>query len=323
MCVYKITNLANGKIYIGKTVSKNVRRRLNQHLCDALGKRCLQTPFHRAIRAHGKQNFVIESIEEHTDEQLLIERETYWILALSTTKPTIGYNVYASWKDFSLLTPYESGALKKRTRSNYGVLPIKGSFRVTVTFEGESYNKSFKTQQEAAQAYDKLSVYFRGADYHYLNYPEQAHSYTAEDLDACHKLFTQRTRASKYRGLTRGRIGWHVSIKVNYRPISTRSFATETEAAEAYDKITLFLRGNEHFELNFPGHKESYLEQDLKAFYEKAVERIPKSSSCKYVGYHKSSGKWHCRFKGDFIGAFDTESEACIAAQQLISTAAH
>ena len=51
MIVYKVTNLINNKIYIGKTV-QTLKRRISQHKHDAL-KKDSQIKFHRAVRKYG------------------------------------------------------------------------------------------------------------------------------------------------------------------------------------------------------------------------------------------------------------------------------
>ena len=76
--IYKITNLYNNKVYIG--CSKNIKHRWNAHQSEA---RLPQYPqyhysIHKAFRKYGLENFKFE-IVELTDEELLFEREQYWI----------------------------------------------------------------------------------------------------------------------------------------------------------------------------------------------------------------------------------------------------
>lgn len=87
--IYKVTNLINGKIYIGQTV-QSVKDRWYRHCGKSgLSKGEMQTHFKRAILKYGKENFKVETIEE-VDRNLLDEREIYWISYYNSNK--IGYN---------------------------------------------------------------------------------------------------------------------------------------------------------------------------------------------------------------------------------------
>lgn len=77
MVIYKITNNKNGKIYIGKTI-RNIRDRFQRHIQDAMSNR-LDTHLARAIRKYGSDSFEISLVEKVQDENILDERERYWI----------------------------------------------------------------------------------------------------------------------------------------------------------------------------------------------------------------------------------------------------
>jgi len=90
--IYKITNLINGKIYIGYT-KKSLEERLKQHSK-------YKTDAHRnmpiviAIKKYGIENFKIELIEESQDDDYIhYEREVFWIKELKSQNPKIGYNI--------------------------------------------------------------------------------------------------------------------------------------------------------------------------------------------------------------------------------------
>lgn len=81
--IYKITDTTNGKPYIGKT-TRTIEERFKEHT---------ESPFliGRMIRAHGAENFTIEVIEECETEELLNEREIFWIAYFDCITPN-GYN---------------------------------------------------------------------------------------------------------------------------------------------------------------------------------------------------------------------------------------
>lgn len=77
MIVYKITNKINNKCYIGQTIN-SLNERFNRHKKDAISNR-LDTHLARAIRKYGEENFTAEIIEKVNNQELLTEREYYWI----------------------------------------------------------------------------------------------------------------------------------------------------------------------------------------------------------------------------------------------------
>ena len=88
MWIYKITNIQNNKIYIGQTI-RPVKNRFHRHINDALNNN-LDTHFARAIRKYGKDNFIIETIDEATNQIELNQKEQYWIQHYNSVQN--GYN---------------------------------------------------------------------------------------------------------------------------------------------------------------------------------------------------------------------------------------
>ena len=84
--IYQITNILNGKIYIGKTES-TIEERFKQHCKDAFSKTKEKRPLYAAMRKYGIHNFQVELIEETDNPN---EREIYWIEERQAFK--YGYN---------------------------------------------------------------------------------------------------------------------------------------------------------------------------------------------------------------------------------------
>lgn len=88
MWIYKITNIQNNKVYIGQTI-RPIQDRFHRHINDALNN-ILDTHFARAIRKYGKDNFIIEQIDQAQTQDELNLKEQYWIQYYNSVQE--GYN---------------------------------------------------------------------------------------------------------------------------------------------------------------------------------------------------------------------------------------
>ena len=83
--IYKITNLIDGKVYVGQTRQK-LKKRISHH------KKHNPHYLGHAIKKHGWENFKVEILEECETPEKLNERETFWIKKLNCQSPN-GYNL--------------------------------------------------------------------------------------------------------------------------------------------------------------------------------------------------------------------------------------
>ena len=76
--IYKITNLVNGKIYIGQSI--NIDKRIKEHFWKASNEKDISynSALHLAIRKYGKENFQWEILEECKVDNI-DEREKFYI----------------------------------------------------------------------------------------------------------------------------------------------------------------------------------------------------------------------------------------------------
>ena len=86
--IYKITNQINSKVYVGQT--NNMSLRWSGHKSDAMSN--INRPLYNAMRKYGTENFTIEIIEE-VIEDLVDEKEIYWINQLNCLDRDYGYNL--------------------------------------------------------------------------------------------------------------------------------------------------------------------------------------------------------------------------------------
>jgi group I intron endonuclease len=84
-----ITNLVNGKVYVGQTWG-SVSARWTSHLHDAENRP--QFYFHRALNKYGKENFVAGVLGWAKTEEELNDLEILWILLLDSADRKYGYN---------------------------------------------------------------------------------------------------------------------------------------------------------------------------------------------------------------------------------------
>ena len=79
MCgIYKIENLINGKIYVGKSI--DIQKRFRTHINDSFNENKPEYNhlIHKAIRKYKVENFSFDVIEECNEDEL-DSKEMYWI----------------------------------------------------------------------------------------------------------------------------------------------------------------------------------------------------------------------------------------------------
>lgn len=84
--IYKIINNINTKVYIGKTI-RPLKIRWREHKTNSKRYDC---PLYRAFQKYGIEHFSIEAIEENIPDDLINNREIFWINQYDSYKN--GYN---------------------------------------------------------------------------------------------------------------------------------------------------------------------------------------------------------------------------------------
>lgn len=113
MIIYKVTNIINGKIYIGQSInSLSLRKTTHKH--SAL-KNNSQSYFHKAIRKYGWDSFEWEVIDDcNTKQELDIKEIEYITLFESHISTGKGYNL-TKGGDFN---PMNDPEIKERAVAN-------------------------------------------------------------------------------------------------------------------------------------------------------------------------------------------------------------
>lgn len=88
--IYKIENLINHKVYIGKSI--NIKSRFNSHIKNLKNNKHINPHLQKSWNKYGPENFSFEVIEECSVEQLN-DREIYWLNYYGSYLSSKNYNV--------------------------------------------------------------------------------------------------------------------------------------------------------------------------------------------------------------------------------------
>lgn len=132
--VYKIINLINNKIYIGR--SNNIFARINSH---KISSKKANYPLYKAIRKYGIENFGYEIIEYCNLEETS-EKELYWIYFFNSSNKFIGYNlntVECGVITFSKETKEKLSNSLKGNQNSKGQIPSPERIALTIKLNKE------------------------------------------------------------------------------------------------------------------------------------------------------------------------------------------
>ena len=277
--IYKITNTVNGKIYVGRTVSK-LSRRWGRHVRAA--RKLGNTLIGRAIIKHGADAFSLKIIET-VDSAEVHARETYWIRKLQATNPAVGYNLTDS-------SCGSSGVVGMPTREKLGQVSRDYWAGIPAEERSEMLRKRVSNVPKSSAHRDALAVSKAGRS-------------------------TAGITTSKYVGVRfRPRdSSWETNCYHEGRCYG-RTFRTEEEAAVGYDMFSIALRGTGapvHFE-------ERRLEYTVAKCRKFLLGKNRRSSKFKHVSYQAKSAKWCVFILGKYHGSFVSEEEAADLATSIL-----
>lgn len=89
--IYKISNTANGKMYIGSAV--NLCARLSTHLHTLTNNKHENEYMQNSFNKYGKDKFKFEIVEIVYDTNDLLNREQFWLDHTKSYNRSIGYNI--------------------------------------------------------------------------------------------------------------------------------------------------------------------------------------------------------------------------------------
>jgi len=104
--IYKTINLVNNKIYVGRDKHNNP---------NYIGSGVL---LHLAIKKYGKENFQKEILEE-CENDILDDREKFWIKELRSQDPLIGYNIANGGHNDFTMNEYIKSKISQTLKGKY------------------------------------------------------------------------------------------------------------------------------------------------------------------------------------------------------------
>ena len=97
--IYKVTNLSNGKIYIGQTC-QSLQQRMREH------KSKRTSPLYFDIQKYGIEQFKIETIDYAETKENAKALEEQWTLDTKSYIDAIGYNKAIATKRYSVVNGF-------------------------------------------------------------------------------------------------------------------------------------------------------------------------------------------------------------------------
>jgi group I intron endonuclease len=147
--IYLITNIIDGKRYVGKT-TQTLAARVRSYKSEAKNYSSKKTAILMAIRKYGIENFTISVIDQTDDPLELAEKEKKWILILNTYGHG-GYNETVGGEGVSGFN-HKPETKKKISQNHKGKNTGKDNFKSRPVIN-LSKNKTFDSAREAGALY--------------------------------------------------------------------------------------------------------------------------------------------------------------------------
>jgi len=276
--IYLITNTVNGKIYVGRTVS-TLRKRWIAHKSHAKTK--CHTLLGRAILKHGAESFTISEIES-ASFACAQDREKHFIITLGSADRDVGYNLTTN-------SCGSNGAVGLPTRAKLSAASKAYWSAIPKTRRSEMIRERMTGLPKSEEHCARISVAKAGGS-------------------------SSSPKSSKFVGVRYKRDKWEANCYHEGRSYGRGGFSTEDEAAEAYDKFSIALRGPKA-PINFEGRRREYADEDLKKFIS---SKNRNASRYKSVSYNSNRDVWCVFIKRKFHGQKSSELEAAELATSLL-----
>lgn len=207
MHIYLVTNLVNGKMYVGQTI-QSVERRWRKHLSNAKGGQ--QDRLYQAIRKYGPAAFVAERLTQCDSINQMNNLEKLWITLLGTYNYESGYNMTPGGDGHPL--PCTEETRKKMRASALKRPPISQATKDAIGLAHRGKPKPLSQRQKIADAWTDSRRSMQAAVARQVNATEnkKLKDYTCP---TCNKTFTQVTKGV-YGGHRKACLYWNSSTLI-------------------------------------------------------------------------------------------------------------
>lgn len=188
--IYKIVNILNGKIYIGKTVQK-LNERVKQHLRNKY-----ISGIDGALKKYGLENFKVEVVEKCTID-ILDEREKFWIAFYDCKSPN-GYNLTDGGEGISNPSQETRKKLSKASKGR----PLPESARENLSIVNSGEGNPFFGRHHTEETKNKISNSLKGRTLPKSTCEKMSKSRTGEKNHFYGKHHTGETKAELSKKLT-------------------------------------------------------------------------------------------------------------------------
>lgn len=120
MHVYVITNLVNGKIYVGQHVGEDLQAYFKSCVRSALRGADNKPHLYNAIRKHGTQAFAVTSLVNPIDKDQMDRLEAFFIRTLEAQDTEFGYNIMSGGSGGMLGLRHSAATLDKMSVTRKG-----------------------------------------------------------------------------------------------------------------------------------------------------------------------------------------------------------
>lgn len=181
--IYKITNLKNGKIYVGQSVDP--QKRWIAHKSRARNMKDVEaSALYSAIHKYGEDNFSFEVIEWREDYS---EAEKEWIKKLNTVSPN-GYNLTEGGEE----PPHKFGEEHHNSIYKQGIIDNIIDDLLSKKYTQSQIQKKYSVTQHLVTSINR-GVTHRRKDINYPILAESLYHNSKDSLDAIRYLLANST----------------------------------------------------------------------------------------------------------------------------------